>query len=231
MTYIRPAGGIFVGVLSSELARFTKFFQDLIVLMGSLPPGSGLGITSGVDVCGACNTLVRQTLDGPYDHLWLIGDDHAFGRDTVVRLLEHDVDVVVPHCLKRIPPWPHVVFSHRDKDGFYVAADLPEEGLTEIHAAGSAGMLIHRRVLEKIGSPWFTPAPDAEGLNEDLWFCEKVHQAGFKIHCDPAVLLGHIAVHSVWPVFEDGQWNARFEHNGQMSIHFKKPQLKEPVAA
>lgn len=228
--YERPPGGVLVGVLSSELARFSKFFQDLLGVMGTLPPGSGLGWASGVDICGACNSLIRQMLTGPYEWLWVIGDDHAFPRDLVLRLLGHDVDVVVPHCLKRIPPWPTVVFSHRNEEGFYVTADLPEEGLTAIHAAGSAGMLIRRRVLEAIGDPWFTPAPDAVGLNEDLWFCEKVHQAGFDIYCDPAAVMGHISIHSVWPVFENGQWNARFDHNGQMQIHFKKPRIEAPVA-
>jgi GT2 family glycosyltransferase len=99
-----------------------------------------------------------------------------------------------------------VVNSHEDDDGWQVAADLPEQGLTEIWSAGSAGMLIRRRVFDAIDDPWFTPAPDAVGLNEDINFCRKVRAAGFQIWCDPAALLGHIANYTVYPKYADGRW-------------------------
>lgn len=214
--------GVLVGVLSNELARFSGFFQSLLGVMGNLPPGSGLGWAKGVNIPKACNSLVEQMLGGPYGWLWVMGDDHTFEPDIAVRLLEHDVDVIVPHCLKRYPPWMSVVFESQDDDGYYVPADLPEESLTEIHAAGSAGMLIRRRVLETLANPWFAPSPDAGGLNEDLHFCQKAREAGFQLWCDPSVILGHITLATVKPTWSEGQWHPAMVHDGQVEVRYNR---------
>lgn len=222
-------GGVLVGVLSNELARFSAFFQSLLGVMACLPPGSGLGWAKGVNIPKACNSLVGQMLGGSYEWLFLMGDDHTFDQDIVARLLEHDVDVVVPHCLKRYSPWMPVVFSHQDTEGFYVPADLPESGLTEIHAAGSAGMLIRRRVLETLAAPWFEPSPDAEGLNEDLYFCQKVRKAGFGVYCDPEIQLGHVVLASVRPTWHDGQWHPEMVHDGHVQVRYTRSNLMVPA--
>ena len=220
-----------IGVTSGEFSRFSKFTTSLIAVMGTLPAGSGLTWAGGVDVSGNCNQLCRKTLAGDYAWLWVMGDDHDFPSDIVGRLLAHDVDVVVPHCLKRQPPWMPVVFSHQNEDGHYVAADLPESGLTEIHAAGSAGMLIRREVLEAVGDPWFTPSPNSEGLNEDLHFCQKVRDVGFGIYCDPQISLGHIALHTVSPRWDGDRWHPEIVHDGGVGMLYRRPDIRKPVAA
>lgn len=223
--------GVLVGVISQELSRFSGFFQSLLGVMATLPAGSGLSWAKSVDVPGNCNSLCRHMMNnGNWRWLWLMGDDHIFDRDIVARLASHDVDVIVPHCLKRYPPWHPVVYGGGDADGLYYTAELPEEGLTEIHAAGSAGMLINRRVLEKIGDPWFTPGPGAQGLNEDLEFCRKAREAGFKIYCDPAVGLGHITLTTVWPHWQDGEWQVSLQVSDQENIPIRRLPSKEDAA-
>lgn len=205
-----------VGVIAGDLSRFSEFNISLCGVIAASPVGTELVYTRGVDVSGNCNEIIRKATSNPkFEWVWILGDDHTFEQGTLLRLLEDlilnpDIDVLVPHVLKRTPPWPPVVYSHQDRDGYYVAADLPDKGLTRIHAAGSAGMLVRRHVLEALEDPWFRPAPDAAGLNEDLYFCQKVRDAGFEIWCDPAIPLGHIAVHSVRPSFEHGEWNVAF---------------------
>lgn len=200
-----------IGIVSGELSRFTDFLSSTLLMAAMLPLGTGVRVTKGVDVSGNCNQIVRGLADH-HEWVWILGDDHTWSQGTLMRLLAHDVDVVVPHCLKRTPPWAPVAYSHQNDEGWYVAADLPEKGLTEVHAAGSAGMLIKRHVLEAIGDPWFRPAPDAEGLNEDLYFCQRVREEGFKIYCDPSIPFGHIATHWVMPVWGDGGWDVSLVH-------------------
>ena len=194
-----------IGVLTQERGTYASFWNDiqrthLTMLIDH--PRNNMDIRQGVDVCGQLNLMIRH-LQG--DWLWIMGDDHAFEPDLLPRLLAHDVDVVVPHCLRRNPPWAPVVNSH-EEDGWQVSAELPEDDLTEIWSAGSAGMLIRKHVFDAIEDPWFTPAPDAIGLNEDINFCRKVREAGFKIWCDPGALLGHISHYTVWPQYRDGKW-------------------------
>jgi hypothetical protein len=218
-----------VGVVAGPQARFTAFSNAMYGIISLLPPHARICQTGSVDVSGNCNMIVRQTLEySDHDWCFIMGDDHEFANSLLLLLLEglyssDDVDVLVPHCLKRTPPWTPVVYSHQNEDGWYVAADLPRKGLTQIHAAGSAGMLIRRRVLEALDDPWFQPAPDAAGLNEDLYFCQKVREAGFNIYCDPALILGHIAQHTVEPAWneEAGEWFTGYVFD--QTVRFAEP--------
>lgn len=193
-----------IGVIGSDLARYSEFTLSLAGVVATAPPGSSMKYARGVDVSGNCNQIIRE-MKGEW--VWIMGDDHVFDQLALLKLLRHDVDVVVPYVLKRTPPWPPVVYSHQDEDGLYVTATLPEDELTRVHAAGSAGMLIRRRVLDAMEDPWFRPAPDAHGLNEDLYFCRKVREAGFEIYCDPSVAMGHIGVYTVWPGQSEQGWH------------------------
>jgi hypothetical protein len=153
-------------------------------------------------VAGNCNTIIRNMAG---EWVWIIGDDHVFDPDILMRLLSHEVDVVVPLCFTRRPPYVPVVYSGQNEQGHYIVNhDLPEHGLVEIHAAGSAGMLVRKHVLDALEDPWFRPSPDAQGMNEDLYFCEKVREAGFSIFCDVDTPLGHIAVPVIiWPQYRE----------------------------
>jgi hypothetical protein len=195
----RESGGT-IGVIGSDLARYADFVAALTIL--GKPEDTRLIYTRTVDIVGNCNTICRNYRGG-----WVLflGDDHTFDPTLLVNLLEHEVDVVVPLCLKRTPPFDPVVYGGQNEDGLYYAAELPEHGLTEIHAAGSAGMLVRRHVFEAIEDPWFE---SHGGLNEDLTFCAKVREAGFRIWCDVDTRLGHLATHQVWPAFRDGRWHA-----------------------
>ena len=89
------------------------------------------------------------------------------------------VDIVVPNVLQRWVSFHPVVYKgQRAEDGHHlVYHDLPKEGLHEVYAAGSAGMLISRRVLEAVGEDPFTRSTHIQ--NEDLAFCARVREAGF----------------------------------------------------
>jgi hypothetical protein len=206
-----------VGVIGAERASYTVFYKCYMAQMPLAPPGSQPFLVGGADICGNCNTIVRALR--PQDEwLWLLGDDHYWFPDLLPRLLSHNVDVVVPNCLQRNPPWKPVTFSEKGSDGFHRARLLKQEGLTNVYAAGSAGMLIRRHVLEALDDPWFRPDPEAEGLNEDIYFCQRVREAGFEIWCDPQALLGHIAHNVVWPDYRDGQWQVALMFDGREVI-------------
>lgn len=188
-----------IGVLSGDVCH-----SDFAVALAhhQTPPGAKLIWTKSVDVVGNMNSMVRA-MEGEW--LWVMGSDHVMDFDLLQKLIRHQVDVVVPVCLKRSPPYDPVVYSHQNDEGHYVGyTDLPTSGLHRVHAAGSAGMLISRRVLDAIEDPWFE---SHGGLNEDLTFCGKARDAGFEIWCDTEALLGHISQISVWPELRpDGEW-------------------------
>lgn len=217
-----------IGVTSGELSRYTDFCVALMHL--AAPPSTKMVWVKGVDVVGNMNTMCRE-MEGEW--LWIMGDDHLFQPDILTRLLTRDVDVVVPLCLKHSPPYDPVIYSHQNEKGEYVAVttDLPHGGLHEIHACGSAGMLVKRHVLDAIGDPYFEVQG---GLNEDLEFCRKIREAGFRIFVDTDITLGHISIISAWPKWEDDEWRIELQlGNGNPFIlrRFLKDDTGEASAA
>jgi GT2 family glycosyltransferase len=201
----RIRGGGTIGVVSSDLARYSDFCLAMSIM--AKPADARIIWTKTTDVVGNCNAICRKMIG---DWVWIMGDDHVFNPDILLRLLEHDVDIVVPLVFTRTPPYKPVVMSREvglDEHGHveYEVAWLPETGLHEVHAAGSAGMLIRRHVLDAVGDPWF--ATDGKGLNEDLAFCRRAREAGARIYCDVDVQMGHIAPHTIWPEHRDGGWH------------------------
>ena len=87
--------------------------------------------------------------------------------------------------------------------------DLPSDGEPfEVEASGSL-MLIRRHVLDAIGDPWYGHANWR--LSEDLYFCEKAREAGYKILIDPALSAGHIGNFIAAPKLVDGVWGLQVD--------------------
>lgn len=216
----RVRGGGTIGIVGSELARYSDFQLSLFILVK--PPDTRIIQTKTSDVVGNCNQICRN-MRGEW--VWLLGDDGVCNPDALVRLLENDVDIVVPLIFTKTPPYKPVVMagpSGIDEHGhleYRVEHDLPEHGLHEVYAAGSHGMLIKRWVLDAIGDPWF--ATDGRGLNEDFSFCAKARDAGAHLFVDVDVPFGHIAPHTVWPDYRDGGWHPNLILNPETVLPLK----------
>lgn len=192
-----------VGIIANDAARYSLFGASVTRLRlpeGVQPPEWLIG----GDWCSARNDLVKMMLKDGHGWLWFMDDDHAFPPNLLERLLSHgDLDIVQPVCLIRRPPFSPVQFPARlDEDGRYAPValkDAPTDGLIELEAGGCAGMLIRRRVFERIPPPWF----EYLDRSEDIVFCERAKAAGFRLWCDLGAKLGHITTATVWPATVD----------------------------
>ena len=81
------------------------------------------------------------------------------------------------------------------KDDVYQALnDIPYDTLIEVKGAGAGCLLIDRTVFETIKKPYFKIEYDDKGYiatGHDLYFCDKVREAGFKIYCDTRMICSH----------------------------------------
>ena len=75
-------------------------------------------------------------------------------------------------------------------------------------------------MLEAIGEPYFETFGKQ---NEDLEFCRKIRNAGFKIHVDTAALLGHIGQVIVWPQWTDEHgWGIRLNVGAEQNVFLRR---------
>lgn len=203
-----------IGVACGELARYTAFTMSLATT--EQPLGTRLSIVTSASVVDNLNEIVRDLRDED-EWLWLIGDDHCWEPETLLRLLavreEYGADIVVPLVCRRNPPWDLVLYKRQtgtDENGYpiweaYGYDELPESGAFPVAAGGTAGMLIGREILDSLGDPWFG-STDGIVLNEDLWFCHRARAAGATIVATADVAIGHIGTYRVFPFRRGETW-------------------------
>jgi hypothetical protein len=209
-----PPGAILVA--SGDLLRYPGFTISLLHLMR--PEKTEVIWNAGLNPAANFNGCIRR-MRSHHEWAWIMGDDHVLPPDCLMRLLDRNVDVVVPLCVRRQPPFIPVLFKQQEADsplGQFPPikwSEVPSSGLHECWVVGSAGMLVRRRVLEAIQDPWFEIGQMATDRgDEDTHFCLKVQQAGFKIHFDADVVIGHITPICLWPAKgADGKWTVSLD--------------------
>lgn len=66
-----------------------------------------------------------------------------------------------------------------------------------IARTGLCCMLNSRKILERMQAPWFAEKPETLELGEDWFFCDRARGAGFTVHIDAQLEVGHLATAQV----------------------------------
>lgn len=157
------------------------------------------------------NQLVDRALAVDATHLLMLDADMLYPHDMITKLMAHNLDVVTPLMWRRYPPFDPITL--RGKVGSYQLYEDWEEGeLIEIDATGTGCILYNMDVFKKIPSPWFEFKDD---VGEDIGFCIKLRQHGYKIFCDTSVRTSHLTVFEV------------NEHTRRLYKHMKHLQQQE----
>lgn len=143
-----------------------------------------------------------------YTHIMWIDSDSIFQPEDFMKLLQRNVDIV--SGLVKKTPYLYAASKLDPTKNLFTKESLQEKDLTsdeliETEGVGLAFMLIKRGVFEKISMPWFltTVIDEPNGPNgkiyvgEDIFFCLKAREAGFKIWLDPTVKVGHLKLRAI----------------------------------
>ena len=141
--------------------------------------------------------LIADWVVKGYDYLFSVDSDIAFAPDTLVRMLAHDKDVVSGLYIQR-KPGQHIleIYEHTPTGG---VANMPYgklkgRPLVEVAGCGFGCALVKAEVMRKIGYPQFKyhSALYMDGtVSEDVDFCRKARDNGFRIWADPTILCRH----------------------------------------
>lgn len=150
----------------------------------------------GYNIDQVRNLIADWVVKG-YDYLFSVDSDISFSPDTLIKLLRHDRDVVSGLYIQR-KPGLHVleVYEHNDRGG---VSNIPYEkikgrGLVEIAGCGFGCTLVKAEVLRAIGYPQFeyhSAIDHKHTVSEDVDFCRKARNKGFKIWADTDIQCNH----------------------------------------
>lgn len=217
-----PPGG--VCMITGEQLRFAHAAQCLALLR--VPGPSALAWPTGVLVATNINLAFKSIMDNPsLQWAWLMGDDHTYAPDILLKLLDRNVDVIVPLCLNRAPPIePTIIEKVEGGKRLKPLSSLPTSGLYRLkddEVCGDAGMLVRRHVLEAIGHPWHRDLKSGSHDAEDREFVDRIKAHGFGVHVDMDNVIGHIAPTELLPVKVKGEWQVRVNIGGHPVVNFK----------
>lgn len=162
----------------------------------------------------ARNSCAAKFLSGDCSHLMFVDADIQFNPQDIVKLVNHDKDIVGGiYPQKTLPPKMVVnTLNNSEQQG----------DLIEVGTLGTGFMLIKRSVFEKMIEEGATPYVDAIGLSpeenanqydffqctidskgryltEDWSFCRRWRQLGGKIWADTKIALAHVGYYRFQP--------------------------------
>lgn len=160
---------------------------------------------------------MEHFLDGTdCEWLWTVDSDMGFAPTIVDELVtaadpvERPVVGALCFGLKETEPdgmngwrvraFPTLYSWAKDREGvfgFRIVRRYPPDQLVQVAGTGSACMLIHRTVAEKIreqsGDRWYDRTYQSNGtaVSEDLSFCYRVNQSGFPLFVHTGIQTTH----------------------------------------
>ena len=137
-------------------------------------------------VVDARNTASKLVIEEDLDWLFMIDDDMVVPKDILDHLLRRDVDIISPIFFRSaggIDPLVYTIDRFGDRTPIY---DYPKNAIFETPGGnGTGAMLIRGSVLKEMAG--ITPIWQNRGEGEDVDFCDRARQRGFKTWCDSTV--------------------------------------------
>lgn len=186
----------------------TLFAASLIELRK--PEGTEIAMASCSLVYDARQDLAKRAINKEFDRILWLDSDMTFKPDLLERL-SADMDqgrefVSGLYFTRKNPVTPcvyDVVEPRKRKSGeIYPAVksfeEIPED-IFEIKGCGFGAVMMTTALYRRCGDLPFFPR---EGFGEDLSFCRRAREAGYKLYCDPTVKAGHIGL----TIVNENQW-------------------------
>lgn len=171
-----------------------------------------LMMKSGSLIYTSRNAIATAAIKMDADYVFWLDSDMVFKPDTLIRMMDtlkaNDLDILSGLYFRRVPPYSPVLFDKIEING--VECDYSEysripDGLFEVGACGFGCVLMKTDVFFDVQSKFGNMFAPIGNTGEDVAFCWRARQCGYKVFCDPSVLCGHVGYSVV-----DGQFFKAF---------------------
>ena len=176
----------------------TQFRQALSMLQSDPEDDVSISFVVGSLVYSARNNLAKTAVDLGADWVFWLDSDMVFPPDTLLRMLktckEKDIDFLTGVYFRRVAPFTPVLFKEMSDDGHEAEEfkEIPKDELFEVRACGFGCVLMKTNVIVDVFSTHMNMFTPIEGSGEDISFCIRARQCGYKVIADPTIPLGHV---------------------------------------
>jgi spore maturation protein CgeB len=150
----------------------------------------------------ARNTIAQNAVRMGFDRVMWFDSDITFPHDIISRLAEDmdGRDYVSGLYVMRNGTHDPVIYSDvqynvTDQNvttGGIKMKDYPKDSVFEIAGSGFGCVMTSYRLLKAMVDRYGAPFTPLIGMGEDLSFCFRAKQAGFRMYCDSRIRCGHI---------------------------------------
>jgi GT2 family glycosyltransferase len=185
---------LLVGVPACGRATTVRWGINLTSQIYPLSMSHNFLVVKGAEAGEARNQIVNYVKESKAKLLWMVDDDvfppqYAVQKMLYAMMSKKDVMACagIVYTKSEIPV--PLVFEHNGS-GPYL--NWKHGRVFEVPGFISTGcMLIKTEIFDKIETPWFKTTDYPDRMTEDVYFCLKVREAGYKILAHGGVLCGH----------------------------------------
>lgn len=193
----------------------TQFCMSLAMLQTS--GDCKLVMSPGSLIYTSRNNLATQALQEEYDYVFWLDSDMTFAPDTLIRMMDtlqkRDLDFLTGLYFRRVPPFSPVLFDRLEIKMHDVCSwsnfeTIPDD-IFEIGGCGFGCVLMKTDMFIDVQSQFNNMFSPIGNNGEDVAFCWRARQCGYKLYCDPSVICGHVG-HTVI----NDQFYRAYKNNG-----------------
>lgn len=155
-------------------------------------------------IYAARNDLAGIAIQQEADYILWLDSDMVFGSDILIRMLK-DLqsgagDIITGLYFRRVAPFTPVIYDKMEQTEqgtiYTEFNEIPDE-LFEVGGCGFGCVLMPTSICMDMLAKYDTCFNPIGGTGEDLAFCIRAKELGYKIVCDPSIYLGHVGHHVI----------------------------------
>lgn len=158
-----------------------------------------LAFQMGSLIYSSRNALAQMAIQNESDYILWLDSDMVFDPDQLVRMVDYCKETgeqfLTAIYYRRVPPYTPVLFDKLEmKDGICEWSDFTEipERPFLVGGCGFGGVLMDTEVAISVLGRFNEMFEPINRCGEDLAFCWRARECGYRIVCDPSIKMGHV---------------------------------------
>ena len=179
-------------------SEFMKCLIDLVIRLKNDGIQFEVDIESGTLVYMARERIAKKAVNENFTHVLWLDSDMVFNSDILDDLMFSGKDFVTGIYQARRKGYGSVIFKSIDLQHVERFEKYPTETF-EIEGCGFGCVLTATHILKAVllnKETCFTPILQ---YGEDIAFCFRCREMGYKLYCEPSVVCGHIGHITIYP--------------------------------